>query len=99
MADGLSRPSRDDPGTPALPPTRGEVLFAERQASFALTAKYPVRPNVVMTREQLDRAYAELRAKGYPEIRSPHVAVPGDRRPLTPEQLRAARQAVGTPGN
>lgn len=44
--------------TPTRPLTSAELAFERNRAAFALSAKYPVRPVVDMTPEQLAAAWA-----------------------------------------
>lgn len=78
------------PPHPTYPPTWLEQARERDAAAFAAAAKYPVREFSVLTPEQLAAARAQL-GPGAPVVGK---ATPGDRRPLTAEQLRAARAAL-----
>lgn len=76
------------------PPTPTELKLAADRASFATTAKYPLRENAVPSEEQLAAARAQLGKGAFvPGKAAPRDDV--DRYPLTTEQLRAARAEVG----
>jgi hypothetical protein len=51
-------PVPDSTQTPTPTPTSAELAFESNRAAFALSAKYPVRPDAVMTPEQLAAAWA-----------------------------------------
>lgn len=97
LTANTSDPRAAGHGTPSGYLIPLEQKLAKQRAEFALTAKYPVRVNVEMTREQLNQAYAQIRERGYPGLWSPGTSVPGDRRALTPDELAAARRAAGVP--
>ena len=73
-----------------------ELTMQRNRESFALNAKYPLRPNAVLTAEQLTAARAQLGPAGFvaPRKRSRRDE---DRRPLTAEEVRRARVLAGTP--
>lgn len=91
MPDGASRPAHQivTTQTPTpFPPTWLERQRERDAALFAAAAKYPVREFSVLSPEQLAAARAQLGAG------APVVATLGDRRPLTKDELRAARAAA-----
>ena len=75
------------------PPTAGELAIERNRQAFALSAKYPVRPDAVLNPEQLAATRAQLDARGGVSMDRAKLRNREDRRPLTLAEIDAVRAA------